>query len=190
MREFIIRRDALEAVFGTLDARKFAQQQETLSNVSDAQVQVIADTQSLLDATYLTLSANTDLTSERVFSAGGGLSLTLGTGTAALALDNTVARASGGFDVTFTAAATRTVSITASGVMATTATAQTFTNKTLTAPAINGATIGSSTINGSTIDAPHLTGLTNAADDAAAATAGVAIGAVYHTSGALKVRIS
>lgn len=39
------------------------------------------------------------------------------------------------------------------------------------------------------LDAPQLSSLVDAADDAAAATAGVVVGGVYRTGSALKIRI-
>ena len=55
---------------------------------------------------------------------------------------------------------------------------------------ITGATTGNVTGNAST--ATTITGLVakNYADDAAAATAGVPVGGIYHTSGAMKVRLA
>jgi hypothetical protein len=62
--------------------------------------------------------------------------------------------------------------------------AETLTNKTLTAP-----TLETPTINSPTLATPSVSGLQNFANDAAAATGGIAIGGMYRNGSTIMVRV-
>lgn len=170
MADFLIRREVLEKVFGQRWGAAFENQQQALADVQTSTTQTVADTSALKDAAFVTLSENAELPNERVLSLGAGLESVITSNSILLRLSADGARASGGYTVTFVATGESTVAVPLSGILATRDNTETLTNKTL--------------------DAPALSGLTDAADDTAAATAGVPVGGVYRTGSALKVRVS
>ena len=170
MADFLIRREVLEQVFGQRWGAAFENQQQALSEVQEATTTNVADTNLLKDAAFVTLSENAELPNERVLSLGEGLESVITSTTILLRLSVDGARVSGGHKVTFVASGESTVAVPLGGVLATREGTETLTNKTLAAPLLSG--------------------LTDAVDDAAAATAGVPVGGVYRTGSALKVRVS
>lgn len=171
MADFTIRREVLERVFGQKDAaRAFENQQAMLATVAEVQTSNVADTARLNDAAFVTLSANAELPNERVLQLGDGLEMIVGDTTVLLRVNDDTARATGGHRVTFIATGDTNVAVPLTGVLATRDNAETLANKTLAAP--------------------KLSGLADAADDAAAATAGVPVGGVYRTGSALKFRVA
>ncbi len=170
MADFLIRRDVLENIFGRRWGAAFENQQSTLATVAAASEQTVADTAQLKDAAFVTLSANAELPNERVLSLGDGLEMVVGAETVLLRLSVEGARVSGGHKVTFVATGESTVAVPLSGILASREGVETLTNKTLATPSLSG--------------------LTDAADDTAAAGAGVLVGGIYRTGSALKVRVS
>lgn len=170
MAEFLIRREVLEKVFGQRWGAAFENQQQTLADVQAATTTNVADTGLLKDAAFVTLSENAELPNERVLSLGDGLESVITSNSILLRLSADGARASGGYTVTFVATGESTVAVPLNGILATRDNAETLKNKTL--------------------DAPSLSGLTDAADDSAAATAGVPVGGMYRTGSSLKVRVT
>jgi len=170
LADFFIRREVLEAVFGQRWGSAFESQQKVLADVQAATVQTVADTQALNDATFVTLSANAELPNERVLQIGEGLEMEIGADYVILRTSNDTARTSGDFRVTLIATGDTAVAVPLSGTLATRENAELLANKTLAAP--------------------KFTGLVNAADDVAAAGAGVPIGGAYLTGSAFKVRVA
>lgn len=170
MAEFLIRREVLEKVFGQRWGAAFENQQQALADVQAATTTNVADTGLLKDAAFVTLSENAELPNERVLSLGDGLESVITSNSILLRLSADGARASGGYTVTFVATGESTVAVPLNGILATRDNAETLKNKTL--------------------DAPLLSGLTDAADDSAAATAGVPVGGMYRTGSSLKVRVT
>jgi len=167
----IIRREVLERVFGDRkSAQAFEAQQAALGVVSEGTTAALADTASLKEATFVTLSANAELPNEHVLSVGQGLSL-IASGTGILlSLSLDAPRTSGGFRVTFVAEGDSTVAVPLTGILATRGNVE--------------------TLGGKTLDRPSMIGLGDYADDTAAATGGIAVGGVYRTGSALKVRVA
>src|SRR5574343_717909 len=152
--------------------RFLALMEQTIDNAEKASASVSANvdaTTSMDQATVLTLSPNTAFGNEYVLSLGTGLVGIVGTNSYVLELADTVPSVDGGFNLAFTVAGPTSIALPVSGQMATTSNPETLQRKTL--------------------DAPSLSGLVNAANDAAAATAGVPIGGVYRDGSNLKVRV-
>lgn len=150
--------------------RAFEDESRTLEATASKVQDTVGATDALQDATVLTLSANAAFTNERVLALGTGLSGKDDGERFTVWLSAAVPAIEGGFPVTFFAAGECRVSLPFKGQLATTAEREVLQNKTLAAPKL--ATIG------------------DHADDTAAATAGVAVGAVYRTGSALKVRVA
>lgn len=139
-------------------------------NAAEAVTANVAATVALDQATVLTLSPNTAFGNERVLALGRGLVGAVGLNSYTLHVSDAVPAIEGGFTATFTVAGQTSVTLPVSGQLATTGNPETLKRKTL--------------------DAPSLSGLVNAANDAAAATAGVPVGGIYRDSSTLKVRVS
>ena len=168
-RTFFIDRGDLMRVFNNMGVvRRFETLQEQVATTSEATTANVAETSALKDATFVTLSANAELTGERVLAVGPGMQIDTSVA------DRVTLRANvysdNGWPVELVVGGATSVGLPASGILATRAGAETFSNKTLAAP--------------------RLSGLVDAADDTAAATAGVPVGGVYRTSSALKVRVA
>lgn len=168
-REWFINRDELANFLSPRAVRQFEEMQQEVATSSEAVTANVEATSALKDATVLTLSPNADLTNERVLSLGEGLEFVLTDGGVTIRLDN-VALTQGGFAVSLVAGGDTVVALPLSGVLATRENVETLKNKTL--------------------DAPALSGLVNAANDGAAATAGVEVGEVYRNGSALMVRVA
>lgn len=169
-RTFFIDREVLYRIFGgdPLAVRKFETLQETVAVSGEATSAGVSATQTLRDATFVTLSANAELTGERVLFVGPGLSLDTGTEGRVTLRSNVVS--DNGHVVQFNVLGPTVLQLPTAGIVATLGGVETFSNKTL--------------------NAPKASGLTNAADDAAAASAGVPVGGIYRDGSNLKVRVS
>jgi len=168
-RTFFLGRDELFNVFGNMRAvMQFETLQERVATSSEATEAIVADTQALRDATFITLSANSELSNERVLTLGPGLSFDLATpGQVRI---NTSVATEGGWPVQFSVTGATALGLPVSGFLATRSGQETLSNKTLAAP--------------------RLSGLVNAVDDTAAASAGVPVGGVYRNGSALQVRVT
>lgn len=144
-------------------ARAVVETQETVSTTLGA-------TDALQDATFLTLSPNATLTNERIFRAGRGIAFDLTDESLIVKTSEAVPAVEGGYPVNLLAEGPTSLALPLSGVLATTDQPEMLSNKTL--------------------ELPRLSGVVNYADDAAAAAGGVPVGGVYHTAGALKVRLA
>lgn len=165
-RTFFINRNALFNVFGDpAIVRQFETLQENVATSQDASTVAVAETAALRDASFITLSANAELTNERVFRVGPGL--TLNATAAEVTLGSNV-YSDNGWPVILNATGATNLLLPTVGILATRGGVETFTNKTL--------------------NAPKLSGLVNAADDAAAAGAGVPVDGIYRNGSALNVR--
>lgn len=149
--------------------RAFEQQAQALADAQAQGAENVAATDALQDATFITLSANAALNNERVLKVGPGIRLSVTDTEVVLMASDEVAHISGGFVVQLTAQADTALVLPLSGTLATRGNEETLSKKTL--------------------DAPLLANLSEAADDVAAATAGVPVGGVYRTGSILKVRV-
>jgi hypothetical protein len=169
--EYTIPREVLTVLFKNPRwAKAFEQMQLKVVEADEALSVQVPATTALKDATYVTLSANAELPNERVLQFGEGIGFVLSDGAITIALDRGGVKAVGGFDVRLVASGDTRVAVPLTGTMATRDNIETLTNKTLAAP--------------------KLSGLTNAADDTAAAGAGVPVGGVYRDGSTLKVRVA
>lgn len=169
-RTFFIDREILFRFFGgdRLAVTKFETLQEKVATTENASTAAVEATQAQRDATYVTLSANAELPNERVLAVGAGMSLD--TGTAGQVILRANLYSDSGHSVQMNAVGPTVLQLPTAGILATIGGVETFTNKTL--------------------NAPRLSGLTDAADDAAAAAAGVPVGGVYRNGSVLRVRLA
>lgn len=164
---FFIDRGALFKAFDDPRVvRQFETLQEIVASSQEATTANVEATGTLKDATYVTLSANAELPNERVFAVGAGLSLDAATAGFVTLRSNLFS--DNGWPVELVASGATSLGLPLTGILATRGGTETFTNKTL--------------------NAPKLSGLVDAADDAAAASAGVPVGGIFRTGSALKVR--
>lgn len=165
-------RDAMYKAFNG-DARlvgAFEAQAEVISETQSVVVGNVEATDALQDATVLTLSPNATFNNERVLRLGPGITATDDGTYLTLSVNDTVAHVEGGFRLSLTVQADTAVVIPLAGVLATQDGEETLSRKTL--------------------DTPSITGLSDYADDVAAAAGGVAVDGVYRTGSALKVRVA
>jgi hypothetical protein len=159
----------LSRVFGDPRVvRQFETLQEQVATTSDTTTAAVAETGALKDAAFVTLSANAELPNERVLAVGAGMALDTATPGLVRLISNVFS--DNGWPVELVASGATSLGLPTVGILATRAGAETLSNKTLAEP--------------------KLSGLVDAADDAAAATAGVPVGGIYRTGSALKVRVS
>lgn len=119
-KPYIIPRDVLARVFTNPRAMvAYERLQGTVSTVEDGTVANVEATNALRDASFLTLSPNAELPNEYVLGVGSGLALTPSDGAVHLSLTNNVARATGGFNITFVSSGDAVVGLPLSGVLVT-----------------------------------------------------------------------
>lgn len=167
-RTFFISRPELERVFNQRAARQFETLQEHVANTVETTSANVDATETLQTATFVTLSANTELPNEYVLSVGPGLSISAASGAVTIYSEAPVI--SGGHPVTFTVTGPTNLALPISGILATRAGVETLSNKTLAAPLVSG--------------------LGDYANDAAAAAGGVPVGGVYRNGSVLMVRVA
>lgn len=148
----------------------FEQQNEIVAETQERTQANAAATSALQDATFLVLSPNATLTSERIFTAGDGLSFSDAEGRLTVSVSDTVPHVDGGFQVRLTSQGPTNLVLPLMGTLSTRSGAETLQNKTLYAPKIDG--------------------LGDYLDDAAAASGGVPVNGLYRTASALKVRVA
>lgn len=166
---FISRAELTRAGFSPKAVRQFEEMQFDQAQISQTVRANVEGTDTLKEATFLTLSPNAELPNERVLTLGDGLVFELSDGE--VKLDTTgLVRAYGGHTISFVGAGETEVAVPLSGTLATRENAETLSNKTLAAP--------------------KLSGLANAVDDTAAASAGVPVGGVYRNGSALQIRVA
>ena len=167
---YFITRERLFNVFGgdAIAVRQFEAMQETVATTSDATTANVAETGALKDAAFVTLSANAELPNERILGVGSGMQLDTETPGRVVIRCNVYS--DNGWPVELVASGATSVALPVAGILATRAGAETLSNKTLAAP--------------------KLSGLSDAADDAAAASAGVPVGGVYRNGSVLRVRVA
>jgi hypothetical protein len=149
--------------------RAFEDQSTVVQQVVDDNLAGISATQALQDATFITLSANATLAGEYVLSLGRGIKADVSAGAIKLSLDTSVPNVVGGFEILLNASGETSLILPLSGTLATLGGVETLYKKT--------------------IAAPLLSGVGGYASDALAAAGGVPLGGVYHTAGALKIRL-
>jgi hypothetical protein len=149
-----VSRDLLAKYFGQ-DPRLIAQMEsqfQTIDGIQATQQLNIAATETLREATYLTLSPNSELPNERVLTLGVGIGAADVDGKLILSVTD-VAKTNGGHPVVFSTSGETNLSLPVTGYVVTRAAPELLSNKT--------------------IAAPKITGLADYADDTAAATGGV-----------------
>lgn len=147
----------------------FEEQDERITRVETTTTTNTEATAALTDATFVTLSPNSELPNERVLAFGQGLTGNDAGNQVILSVVG-VPVLSNNFNVVLSVDGDTVLSLPLSGILATLAGAEIFTNKTLSAP--------------------KLTAIGDYADDTAAAAGGVPISGVYRTASALKVRVT
>ncbi|MEW9855928.1 hypothetical protein [Novosphingobium sp. M1R2S20] len=168
MQYFLTREEIAKVFPDSRSRQRFDLMQRAVGEAQEAVGANVGETQTLKEATYLTLSANTELTNERIFRWSNGLQLSVDANFATLGLTTEVPRSSGGFRITFVGEGDSTVAVPLNGRLATTSNPEHLENKVLVSP--------------------KLAGLGDYADDAAAAAAGVDIEGLYRTGSTLKIR--
>ena len=166
---FISRAELDRVGFSPKAVRQFEEMQFDQAQISQTVRANVEGTGSLKEATFVTLSPNAELPNERVLTLGDGLAFVLTEGEVKLETTGLV-RAYGGHTISFVGAGATEVVVPLRGTLATRDNAETLNNKTLAAP--------------------KLSGLVSAADDTAAASAGVPVGGVYRNGSALQVRVA
>lgn len=117
---FSIPREILQKMLGNPRAvASFERMGVVLAETADAATASVADTQALKDASFVTLSANSDLPNERVLQFGPGLRGDVTKGTVTLKLDRNIPQATGGFSVLFVAAGDTQLGLPPGGTLAT-----------------------------------------------------------------------
>lgn len=166
---FFIDRQELERVFNPRAAKLFEDMQRRVAETEETVTAGVDATDTLQEASFVTLSPNAELQGEYVLSVGDGLRLVTSPGGVALLSDAPRVDPSD-FSVTFAVTGNTNLALPLAGIVATRENAETFKNKTL--------------------DAPALSGLVNAADDTAAAAADVPVGGVYRNGSVLMLRVA
>lgn len=164
---YIIPREVLDKIFGGNPRARnsFEKFQSQFQAVDEATTQLTADTQKLQDAAFVTLSANAELPNERVLELGRGLASEVTADKVRVSVSDNVPTVGGGFRITFAASGDGMLGLPPSGTLA---------NQEWVESRV--ANVGA--------------GLSNYADDAAAAAGGIAVGELYRTGSAIKVRVA
>lgn len=167
-----LRRDILQKYFGEDPSFILAleDQSDRLDEVETVTTANVAATDTIRNATYVTLSANAELPNETVLAFGKGIGFDLIDGQVVIRISANVPYSASGHLINFVTAGDSNLGLPLSGTLATLAGAETLSSKTLSAPKVSE--IG------------------DYADDTAAAAAGVPVGGVYRTGSALKVRVT
>lgn len=168
LKTFLIDRSELARVFSPRAAKAFEQMQDAVVEQGETQTANVDATEAIAQASYVTLSPNTELPNEFVLTVGTGLGITAGGGV--LTLYSTGPRVSGGHSLNFIVNGASNVAVPLAGTLATIEGIEILANKTLAAP--------------------RLTGLVNAANDAAASAGGVPVDGIYRNGSVLMVRAS
>jgi len=166
-----IPRDLLEKYFKD-DPRlvsHFEEQSIAVQEVVDVSSGTVSATESLQNATVVTLSPNAVFNNEFVLTRGDGTKLRFVAGVIQIDADDTVVRCEGG-GVKLLAPANVTLLLPVEGTLVSDTSPAKLYSKTL--------------------DKPGMTGLIDAVSNAAAAAAGVAIGGIYRDGTTLKIRIA
>ena len=170
MTEFLLTREEIASFMPSPRAvRRFEELQRQVLDTTETVTAGVTTTDAIRDGTFVTLSANTELTNERVLALGAGLAFSLPAGQVVIVLTNAVPRSTGGFSVQFSPVGDCILSLPASGFLATRENAETLKNKVL--------------------DAPMFSGLGDYANDAAAAAGGVLVNGAYRNGSVLMVRV-
>ncbi len=120
MNDFVIPRDILVKALGNNRAVTVIERMgQTLTDTSAATTANVADTQTLKDAAFVTLSANADLPNERVLQFGRGIAADITSGSVTLRVDHNVPIVAGGFSVSFVAAGDSQLGLPPAGTLAT-----------------------------------------------------------------------
>lgn len=117
---FVIPRDVLVRVLGDNRAVSAIERMgETLTATNAATTANVADTQTLKDAAFITLSANAELPNERTLQFGKGIAADITAGSITLRVDRNVPTVNGGFSVAFVAAGDSQLGLPPAGTLAT-----------------------------------------------------------------------
>lgn len=167
---FMISRADLSAAFGGNErvVRQFEEMQRQVAETGETAGANVEATAALKEASFITLSGNSELPNEYVLEVSEGLRIVAEDGVLRLYLDAPIV--TGGFTVRLIATSDAELVLPVAGVLATRTNPELLENKTLAAPKLDG--------------------LEAAADDAAAAAAGVAVGQMYRNGSALMVRVT
>jgi len=137
---------------------------------AEAVAQSLGATDALDQATVITLSPNKAFANERVLLLGRGLKGTVTASNFNMEVSSDIPLVEGGFNLALTVTGHSNVILPITGQLATTGNIETLERKTLASP--------------------KLSGLINAADDTAAAGAGVSVGSAYRNGSILMVRVT
>lgn len=143
----------------------FEEQFAVVKSVADSPVSLAEATTALADGTFIVLSANEALTSERILMPGNGVTLSADESTVTISVEAPVLE--GGHPATFNVFGSTVLSLPLAGFLATRAGIETLSNKTLSAAKYGDGTF---------------------ANDAAAAAGGVPLSGIYFNGTALTVR--
>jgi len=167
-----IRRKDLVGVFGDNERliRAFEDQAALVDSNSEGLSTTATATSAMNEATVIVLSGNAAFANERVLSLGSGLSGEDTGSELRIKVSDNIPKINGGFKLHLTVAGDASLFAPLSGRIATTQNTETFENKTL--------------------DAPKISGISDYADDTAAAAGGVPVGGFYRTGSVLKTRVT
>jgi hypothetical protein len=168
----ILRRDLLsQALGGNLELISAFEQLWQAAEALIGQMEAVTGTTDAAhQAGVLTTSATSAFGNSRVLAGGEGVELVDDGSTVTVKSTDLVPKLQGGFLARFVVTSASHLVLPPIGTLATVAGAETFSNKTLAAP--------------------KLSDLGNYANDAAAATGGVAVGSVYRNGSAVMVRVT
>lgn len=169
-RTYFIARAELLRVFNPRAAGQFEELQQKLAETEETSGAGVGATQTLQQATFVTLSPNAELPNEYVLLLGEGLHFVVDAGEHTVTIHSDGPRVEGGHSLSFVVAGNSSVVVPLAGVLATRDAVETLENKTLAEPRVSG--------------------LGNYANDAAAAAGGVEITGLYRNGSQLMVRVA